>query len=58
MLTKRDYWTITSLILVVALLFQLINVARKSDDLDGSAWEAQSVAQEAAIELSAGDGDI
>lgn len=57
MLTKRDYWTITSLILVVVLLFQLLNVTRRSESLDVTSPELQSVTEELTDELPAGGED-
>lgn len=55
MLTKRDYWTITGLILVVVALFQLINATRRSDGLDFTSRGAQQIAAQETADETAGD---
>lgn len=57
MLTRREYWTITSLILVVVLMFQLINYTRKSATFYDASRESQSVVQELTDSLSGKDGE-
>lgn len=56
MLTKRDYWTITGLILVVVVLFQLINATRRSDGLEDIIWGAQSAARVTAEDTAGDEG--
>lgn len=55
MLTRREYWTITSLILVVVLMFQLMNYTRKSATFYDAGRENQSIVQELADDLSGKD---